>query len=90
MKIGDRVIDDSGWIGIVEEISNDPYYRVVDVRWLTPNNKLSIASSTMSINDITVVPDNVVMMPKPKEWNNRAKEFHDLIVKTIDEEFSES
>lgn len=75
MKIGMRVIHKDGSVGYIEAVDNDPDYPIVDVRWLTPNNKPSACVSMCQPKDLRPISDNVVPMQRNDAWWKEAKEF---------------
>ena len=75
MKIGDRVITSRGEIGHIEIIDLDFGYPTADVRMLTPHNTPSVCISTCKIDDLQVVSNTVIPMPRSAEWYKEANEF---------------
>ena len=75
MNIGDRVITTRGDIGHIEVLELDPDYPTADVRMLTPRNAPSACVSICKIDDLRVVPDTVIPVPRSAEWWKEASEF---------------
>ena len=88
-KVGDRVIF-RGDIGHIESVEylNDESLPCVDVRWVTPNNEPSVLTSTVfNIDELKKIPDNVLPMPKSKEWWAESKAFCEAIETILLNEF---
>ena len=82
MKIGDRVVNtQTGGLGYIEEIEDT----FVSIRNLTPDNVLSCCVSWSVMKYLQLIPDNVLPMPRSKEWKRQSKEFYDRIVSAIEE-----
>lgn len=75
VNIGNRVITTRGEIGYIEALDLDPDYPIADVRMLTPRNTPSACVSMCKVDDLRVVLDTVIPMPRSDEWWKEATEF---------------
>ena len=86
MNIGNRVVHRDGGVGHIEAIDNDSECPIIDVRWLTPDNKPSVVTGMCRPKDLTCVPDHVLPMPRSDEWWEEARAFQMAIENALYEE----
>ena len=75
MDIGDRVVHKNGSVGHVEKIEDYDGFISVDVRWLTPKNVPSACVGMCCPNDLQIVSESVIPMPRSEEWWQEARDF---------------